>query len=142
MNVSGSELLQNLSKDTLRRNPHLVEELGKIEPKKAKYNNEKIIVDGFLFDSTREANYYSQLKILKRVGEIKDFTRQVRFLLEEGYVKDGKKIKPEYLVVDFLVTFPDGRQEVHDPKGFKTALYKSKKKRFEKKYPHLKFVEI
>lgn len=137
-----SEILLNASPDVLRRNPHLVEEVGKEEPKKAKYGNEKVLVDGFLFDSTREANYYQQLKLLQRVGQIKSFQRQVSFILEEGYVKDGKKIRPEKLVVDFLIEYPDGHFEVHDPKGFKTALYRSKKKRFEKKYPDIKFVEI
>lgn len=40
-----------------------------------KYNNRKVTVDGITFDSAKESEYYSKLKILKKAGVIKDFER-------------------------------------------------------------------
>ena len=57
--------------------------------KKSKYSNIKTVVDGIEFDSKKEADYYCQLKILKRAGEIKDFDLQQRYELQHTFKKDG-----------------------------------------------------
>jgi len=41
--------------------------------KPLKMRNVKTVADGRIFDSKKEADYYCQLKILKRQGEIIDF---------------------------------------------------------------------
>lgn len=46
-----------------------------------KYHNKKVECDGIIFDSTKEKNYYCELKVLRRAGEVIEFERQVTFEL-------------------------------------------------------------
>lgn len=111
---------------------------GKSAPKakpKSKYGNKKVSVDGIIFDSQAEANYYCNLKILLRMGEIDGFCRQPRFIITEGV--DGKGA--EY-VADFIIFFPDGTYKIVDVKGVRTEIFKLKMKSFKEKYPKLKVV--
>lgn len=101
---------------------------------KSKYNSKKISVDGITFDSQAEANYYCQLKILLKAGEIDGFCRQARFVVTEG--KNGEK-GTEY-VTDFVVFLPDGKYRIIDVKGVKTDVFKLKVKCLREKYPKLK----
>lgn len=109
----------------------------------SKYGNRKTVEDGYVFDSKLEADYYCQLKLLKRAGHIKDFTLQPRFTLQESYVHrfTRKTIRKVEYVADFLVTYPN-HQEIVDCKGIKTAVYLLKKKIFECKYPELQIKEV
>lgn len=108
-----------------------------------KYGNRKIIVDGIKFDSKLEANRYQELKILKKIGEIKDLDRQVKFELQPSYKKNGKTIRAIYYIADFVYYDLNKKKKiVEDTKGFKTEVYKLKKKLFEFKYPELEIKEI
>lgn len=111
--------------------------------KEHKYKAEPMVVDGIKFPSTKEANYYCDLKLLKRAGVIKDFDRQVPFVLQPGYrQKDGKAIVAIKYYADFVLTYPDGHQKVVEIKGYKTDVYNLKKKMLFYKYPDIEFEEI
>lgn len=103
--------------------------------KKSKYNNTKTTVDGIEFDSRREADYYCQLKLLKRAGEIKDFGLQPRYELQPGFDKNGKRHRPITYAADFIITNHDGTTDIIDIKGVETQVFKIKQKLFEYKYP-------
>lgn len=98
-----------------------------------KYRAKRTEVDGIVFASKKEAGMYSQLKLLERVGDIKDLKIQVPFVLQEGYLRsDNKKIRPITYVADF--TFYDcrkGRFRVLDCKGYRTSMYELKRKMFD-----------
>ena len=49
----------------------------------AKYNNNKIVLDGITFDSKAEGLYYELLKRKKAQGEIVNFELQPKYVLEE-----------------------------------------------------------
>lgn len=121
---------------TLRITPAEAEKLGIKIPKKSKskYNSRKVNVDGILFDSQAEANFYCRLKLLLRAGEIEGFCRQARFVITEG--KNGEK-GTEY-VTDFIVFLPGGKYRIVDVKGVKTDTFKLKIKCLREKYPKLK----
>ncbi len=102
--------------------------------KKAKYNNKKTEVDGIIFDSRAEAIYYQQLKWLKQAKQIKDFKLQPRFLLQEGFKKNGKTFRKIEYVADFEVHKLDGSIEIVDIKGTVTKEFAIKRKLFERKY--------
>lgn len=121
---------------TLRITHAEAEKLGiKISKKsKSKYNSRKVNVDGILFDSQAEANFYCQLKFMLRAGEIEGFCRQARFVITEG--KNGEK-GTEY-VTDFIVFLPGGKYRIVDVKGVKTDTFKLKIKCLREKYPKLK----
>lgn len=106
------------------------------EKMKSKYRNKKIKVDGILFDSQKEADYYSELKLLLQAGEIKGFCRQPEFILQEGI----DKVRPITYMADFIVWNKDD-VEVIDTKGFKTDVYKIKRKMFQKKFPLMELIE-
>lgn len=121
---------------SLRISEEEARRLGINVPKKgkSKYNSRKVNVDGILFDSQAEANYYCQLKILLRAGKIDGFCRQARFVVAEG--KNGEK-GSEY-VTDFIVFLSDNKYRIVDVKGVKTDTFKLKIKCLREKYPKLK----
>lgn len=113
-----------------------------LNKKQNKMRSQKTVIDGIKFDSKLEADYYCQLKILVRTGEVKSFTLQPKYLLQEKFCKDGKTIRKMEYIADFLVTYANGREEIIDCKGHKTRVYLNKKKLFEKLYPHLSIKEV
>lgn len=108
-----------------------------------KYGAKPVEVDGIKFPSTKEANYYSELKLLKQAGEILGFSLQPEFDLQPAFTtKDGEKIQAIKYRADFLITYPDGSQKVVDVKGYKTDVYKLKKKMLLYRYPLINFEEV
>ena len=111
-----------------------LEEYKQLQQKgKSKYKAKKTNIDGHSFDSIKEANRYLELKLLERQGIIKDLRRQVRFELQPSYKKNGKTIQAISYVADFTY-YQDNKLIVEDTKGFRTEVYKLKKKLFEHKY--------
>ncbi|HHB2168499.1 TPA: DUF1064 domain-containing protein [Bacillus cereus] len=106
----------------------------------SKYNNKKVKLDGHVFDSKAEADYYSGLKIRQAAGEISSFELQPRFTLQPAFIKNGKKYQAITYSADFMVYLPNGDVEVVDIKGMVTETFAVKKKMFEYKYPHLQLI--
>ena len=89
----------------------------------SKYNAIKTEIDGFLFDSRREAIRYAELKMLEQAGEITDLELQPIF----PCVINEKPICK--YIADFRYTdVKTGKVIIEDTKGFKTDLYLVKKK--------------
>lgn len=104
-----------------------------------KYHNVKY----YGFDSKREAQRYSQLKMLEDAGEIHNLQTQVKYeLIPKQTVfikriskKNGKELKPLektlehacYYVADF-VYYEGEKMVVEDTKGFRTKDYVIKRK--------------
>lgn len=99
-----------------------------------KYGNKKTVVDGITFDSLAESIYYNQLKWLKHAKQIKSFKLQPRYLLQEGFKKNGKAFRPIYYKADFEVINLDGSTQIIDIKGTITKEFAIKRKLFELKY--------
>lgn len=101
---------------------------------KSKYHSRKQIIDGHVFASKREAQRYSELKILEKAGEISNLELQKRFELIPSQRIDGKVVeRPCYYVCDFAYC-EGGNQVIEDAKGMKTEVYKIKKKLMLYKY--------
>lgn len=103
----------------------------------SKYNARKTTLDGHTFDSKAEGSYYLILKEMHRIGEIQSLTLQPKYLLQEGFKKNGKTIRSITYKADFEVLHKDGSVEVIDVKGIQTETFKIKAKMFEKRYPEL-----
>lgn len=123
---------------------------------RSKYGAKKVLVDGIVFDSKKEARRYMDLTQLYRAGQIVNLQRQVKFVLipaqyepdtigKRGGKKRGKLIERECsYVADFVyevpistnyineeghLVFADGFETVvEDTKGFKTTDYIIKRK--------------
>ena len=85
--------------------------------KHSKMRNVRSVTDGINFASKKEARKYGELKLLKEVGHIKDFSWQIRYKL---YVKTTHIC--DY-IADFIVYHNDGTKEVVDCKGYKKHQY-------------------
>ncbi|MEI4617648.1 DUF1064 domain-containing protein [Bacillus cereus] len=106
----------------------------------SKYNNKKVDLDGHVFDSKAEANYYECLKIRHVKGEVEGFELQPIFKLQPVFKKQDKSFQAITYIADFLVYLPNGEVEVIDIKGFITQTFALKKKMFEYTYPHLRLI--
>ena len=99
---------------------------------KSKYGNIKTEYNGNSFMSKKEAYYAQQLDLLKKAkspaDQVVSYEIQVPYLIEIN----NKKIC-KYLA-DFKVLYADGHIEVVDVKGFRTNIYKLKKKMVEATY--------
>jgi hypothetical protein len=92
--------------------------------KKSKYRNEPCLsADGKRFDSKLERDYYEQLLLRWKAGDILWFVRQVTFELEGGV---------DYRA-DFLVVSPGGA-EVVDTTGLMTQVKANKLKQVKSRY--------
>lgn len=94
-----------------------------------KYKNTKTTIDNVTFDSKKEANRYCELKLLERAKVIENLRLQVPFILLEKSIY-GRAIK---YVADFVYQ-ENGIEIVEDCKGFKTDIYKIKKRMLADKY--------
>ena len=95
-----------------------------------KYGNRKTTIDGIKFDSAKEAQRWSELKLLERAGEIFELQRQVPFVLIPKQERDGKVVeRPVVYKADFVYT-ENGQEVVEDVKSpaTKTKEYIIKRK--------------
>lgn len=109
-----------------------------------KYYNKKIVIDGILFASKAEGKRYVELKLLQKVGEIVDLRLQPKYVLQEGFVKNGKKFRPITYTADFeYKTLTEViAEDVKSTFTSKLAVFGIKKKLFEYKYRHIRLVEV
>lgn len=123
---------------------------------RSKYGAVKVTVDGIAFDSKREAQRYHELKLMEKAGEIRNLVLQPTF---ECWTSMGKGFsdKPigvyradfqyeerpsktcdchlhECQVCDICQGVSPWPLVVEDVKGFKTPLYRWKKKHVEAQY--------
>lgn len=92
-------------------------QLEKLGHGRNKYGAVKVRLDGFTFDSKREAAVYMQLKLLQGAGKIARLARQVPFVLTANGEPIGK-YKADFVFDDL----EEGRKRVVDVKGFMTPL--------------------
>ncbi len=99
---------------------------GKRQAGTSKYRNVRTEVDGIMFDSKREAERYKELHLLQRAGEIRHLETQVKLHLHVNGVH----------VCDYVADFTyqefdkndAPRLVVEDVKGYRTDVYRLKKK--------------
>lgn len=101
----------------------------------AKYHNKKATYDGHTFDSVKEMNCYKKLKLLEKAGIIKELELQKDFELQPSFKINNRTNRKITYKADFTYkTTKDDRMHVIDVKGFRTDVYRLKKKLFEYRY--------
>jgi len=99
--------------------------------KKPRLKDRRVEQDGIVFHSKKEADRWRDLWVMQRAGEIENLRRQVAFAIVVGHT-----LICQY-VADFVYEWPanratpspSGRREVvEDVKGYKTEMYRIKKK--------------
>lgn len=95
----------------------------------SKYKNEKITYRGETFDSKKEYEYYLILKDREKHGEITELKKQVSIEIQPSFKINGETIRAITYKADFVYKdLKDGKTHVVDVKGYKTEVYKLKKK--------------
>lgn len=90
-----------------------------------------------------EMKYYRDVVLPKtESGEITHYELQKKYILQEGFEHDGKKVQPITYVADFYIEYSDGRIEVIDIKGCPDTTAKIKRKLFWYKYPDVPYLWI
>ena len=98
------------------------------------------MLDGIQFDSKKEAKRYQELKLMLHAGIISDLELQPVFLLQEKFKHNAKSYRDVRYLADFKY-IKDGKEIIEDVKGKKTKVYAIKKKMLLKKYPDINFIE-
>ena len=106
-----------------------------------KYNARRVKEDGHTFDSAAEHRRYKELKLLLAAGQITDLRVHPRYNLHAEN-KAHQKNKIGSYVADFCYNAGANEQLlIEDVKGFRTPMYRWKKRHFEAEYD-LKITEI
>lgn len=107
----------------------------------SKYKAQRTEYGGRTYASKREAAYAKQLDAMKQArggDRVTEWTPQVRVPLKvRSDSPPHREVLICHYVVDFAVTFGDGRVEYHEVKGFETDVWILKKKLFEALYPEM-----
>lgn len=126
----------------IKRNTKKRSNIPPVYKPKNKYGNNKVTLDGIVFDSVKEANRYMELKILEKAGEITDLELQKSFVLipsqyetYERYGKKGQRLKDGRRCIEKSVVYradftykENGKTIVEDTKGMRTHDYIIKRK--------------
>ena len=125
--------------------------MTRIRVKPSKYRAKPIVIDNIRFASQKEGRRYQELRLLEKAGEIRCLQLQPEFELRAALMlKDISRERDPALIGKYRADFmfderlvPKGgpvslrrewRTIVEDVKGFKTPLYKWKKKHVELQY--------
>lgn len=116
------------------------------KPKRSKFGNVKVTIDGNTFDSGKEADRYLVLKAKQKAGEISHLELQPKFkLIINGSALRYESGRQAVYIADFAYFDPAiGKRVVEDvkSKATKTPVYKLKKALVEKIFPAVKIIEI
>jgi hypothetical protein len=102
----------------------------------SKYFNKKM--NGY--DSKKESSRAKELKLLEKNGYITELCEQVTFELQPSFKINGKTERAIKYIADFTYK-QNGKYIVEDVKGFKTDIYKIKRKMLLFKYQEILFIE-
>lgn len=104
-----------------------------------KYHNKKCIYKDMTFDSKKERDYYVILEMMLKNKQITDLKTQVKFELQPSFKFKGKTIRSINYIADFTYV-KDEKLIIVDTKGYRTEVYKLKKKMMQ--YKGLEIKEI
>ena len=107
---------------------------------KNKHNAERCLEEGIRFDSKMESLYYTEVvKPLIESGEIVKCVLQKPYILQDGFVHNGKVVRPITYKADFYLEYKDGSIVVIDIKGFADSQALIKRKMFWYRYPDVDY---
>lgn len=123
---------------------HFAHEVILEEDKPVKYRNKKAVIDGYTFQSQKEANRYFELKMLQKAGEISGLELQPKFEIAPVTWWNGKKLQARYYIADFQYT--ENRiiivEDVKSAITKKNSVYTLKRQLFLSRYGNqCRFVE-
>lgn len=119
--------MADVTRRSLRKGPGVPQE------RRSKYGAVKTTADGIVFDSAKEARRYEELRLMEKAGEIQGLIVQPPYVLNTIRAGVGTLPIIGMYVADFAYTTKEG-DVIEDVKGFRTPLYRWKKKHVEAQY--------
>jgi hypothetical protein len=113
------------------------------KPKRSKYGNVKVTINGITFDSGKEADRYLVLKAKEAAGEISHLELQPVIRLYSG-TTPVRGVSGRHLFYKADFRYFDTKKDalvIEDSKGFKTDVYKLKKALVQAMMPGLEILE-
>ena len=112
------------------------------KPKRSKYNNRRVQIGGYVFDSKAEARRYETLAFEQAAGLITGLDVHPSFVLQPAF-KDsmGKKNRAITYEADFRYK-RGGVEVVEDVKGARTGVFNMKLKMLKYTHPDVNLVLI
>jgi hypothetical protein len=104
-----------------------------------KYSHNQVCVDGYLFDSEQEADYYRLLKDKQAHGYINELKPHPTYVLIPPFFYEGKQIKGVEYTPDFTYIENTGLVAV-EVKGYPTPDFELRVKLFKWKYPGIHLI--
>jgi len=101
-----------------------------------KYGAQKTVVDGFVFDSKREAKRWGELVLMVRAGEITDLMRQPAYEIVVAPLKGPPFVVAKF-TADFFYRDQTGKaivEDVKSPPTRKNTAYRLRKRLIEARY--------
>lgn len=93
----------------------------------SKYNSRRVSIDGYTFDSIRESQRYSELKLMEKAIEIINLEVHPTIELQPVFTYRGKQIRAIKYEADFkYFSYIDGVIIYEDLKGYETQMFKLK----------------
>lgn len=103
-------------------------------------NREKRTCDGIVFDSELEKRFYCDvIKGEQNSDKIQKWDRQINFILQPAFERDGVIVRAIEYKADFSITYKNGETEYIDVKGVATSDALLKRKMFWYVYPDIKY---
>lgn len=108
---------------------------GEKRPKRNKYHNQKVTIDGHKFDSIAEGNRYLVLKDMLDRGEITNLKLQPPFVLFKSFKYQGRLIRQIKYIADFMyIEVSSDLIVVEDVKGKVLPVFRLKEHLFLRQY--------
>ena len=111
-----------------------------VKPKPNKYHAVKEISGGKKYDSGREAERGRELESQQMCEIISELKTQVPFILQDGFIYQGEKIRPIIYIADYQYK-KGGKVITEDSKGVRNPVFLIKRKMLLKRYPGINFLE-
>lgn len=126
-----AEFNQNYEIDRKSRGLKAVEKSVNLSEKKHKYRAERAIFEGIVFDSKKEAKRFGELQLLEAHGAIENLESNAERIKKKlpkiRYELIKRNGNREHYEPDFEY-LENGQKIVEDSKGYKTEVYKRKKR--------------
>jgi len=90
-----------------------------------KYNSRRVTIDGYVFDSIRESQRYSELKLMEKMQDINTLEVHPIILLQPAFKYRGKIVRSIIYEADFSY-IQDGVKIFEDVKGFEPPVFRLK----------------
>lgn len=134
-----AQILRKIQEEDRKKASNWISEMEaamgpKRKPAASKMKNVRTTVNGITFDSKKEAERYLVLLDELKAGIIQDLRLQYEIMISPGWTApDGSRIRSEKYLADFVYFRKDPEsgkwiQHFEDVKGFRTQVYKNKKK--------------